>query len=81
LTTGIGGAPYKVAIGGEAGWNTGLIPLVLVLTVALVSLSLTNRRWSRILGSGSRWLILLPIWTALIFALFAALSNFLPTAA
>jgi hypothetical protein len=42
---------------------------------------LTNRRWSRILGSGSRWLILLPIWTALIFALFAALSNFLPTAA
>ena len=73
--------PYNVAIGGEAGWNTQSLPLVLLLVALLVVLGLTNRRWSRILGRESRWLVLVPIWTALIYALFETLSNFLPAAA
>ena len=73
--------PYKVAIGGEAGWNTQSIPLVLLLVALVVALGLTNRRWSRILGREARWLVLVPIWTALIYALFETLSNFLPAAA
>ena len=60
--------PYKVAIGGEAGWNTRSMPLVFLLVAPLVALGLTNRRWSRILGRESRWLVLVPIWTALIYA-------------
>ena len=81
LTTTGSGTPYDVAIGGEAGWNTQTMPLVLLLVALLVVLGLTNRRWSRILGHGARWLVLVPIWTALIYALFGALSNFLPAAA
>ena len=81
LTTDGSGRPYDVAIGGEAGWNTNMVPLVLLIGVLLVALGLTNRRWSRILGRESRWLVLVPIWTALIYALFEALSNFLPAAA
>ncbi len=76
-----GGVPQKVIISGEAGWNTGLIPVVLVEVGLLVALGLTNRRWSRYLTPGSRWLVLLPIWTAGLFILFQGLTGFLPAAA
>ena len=33
-------------------------------------LGLTNRRWSRFFGRGARWLMLVPIWTALVYAFF-----------
>ncbi len=81
LATAGSGRPYNVAAGGEAGWNTKTLPLVFLLTALLVVLGLTNRRWSRILGRESRWLVLVPIWAALIYALFGAMSNFLPAAA
>ncbi len=73
--------PYKVETGGEAGWNGPLIPVVLVVSAVLILLGLTNRRWSRILGPGVRWLILVPIWAALLYGLFETLSNFLPASA
>jgi sortase A len=75
------GRPYNVALSGEAGWNTGLLPLVLLEVALLVFLGLTNRRWARILGRESKWLILVPIWAALVYLLFGTLSNFLPAAA
>ena len=74
------GKSYPVKISGEAGWNTSLFPLVLLELGLLVVLGLTNRRWSRILGREGRWLVLVPIWAALLFILFETLTNFLPTA-
>ena len=76
-----GGRPYRVTISGEAGWNTSLFPQVLLVVGLLLALGLTNRRWSRMLGSESRWLVLVPIWTALFVILFQLLTNFLPAAA
>ncbi len=74
------GTPYQVSVAGQAGWNISLIPLVLVELGVLIALGLTNRRWSRILGRESRWIILVPIWTVLLYALFQTLTDFLPTA-
>ena len=75
------GTPYQVSTSGEAGWNTPLIPLVLIEIAVLVALGMTNRRWATILGRDSRWLLLVPIWTALLFALVQSLTNFLRAAA
>jgi sortase A len=76
-----GGKPYDVRLSGEAGWDTSLFPLVVLEVGLLVALGLTNRRWAKILGRESKWLILVPIWVALIYLLFGTLSNFLPAAA
>jgi sortase A len=75
------GRPYRVTISGEAGWNTSLFPQVFAVVGLLLALGLTNRRWSRMLGRESRWLVLVPIWTALLVTLFQLLTNFLPAAA
>ncbi len=58
-----------------------LLPIVFLEIVLLVLLGLTNRRWAKILGRESKWLILVPIWATLIYLLFPTLSNFLPAAA
>jgi sortase A len=75
------GHPYKVTISGEAGWNTSLLPAMFLVAGLLVALGLTNRRWARMLGTESRWLILVPIWVAGLFLLFQVMTNFLPAAA
>ena len=74
------GKSYPVKISGEAGWNSSLFPLVLLEVGLLVVLGLTNHRWSRILGREGRWLVLVPIWAAMLFILFETLTNFLPAA-
>ena len=76
-----GGRPYKVTLSGEAGWNTSNFPVVLLEVALLVALGLTNRRWSAILGRESRWIVLVPIWTAGLYILFQSLTSFLPAAA
>jgi hypothetical protein len=53
---------------------------VAVEVLALVGLGLTYRRLSKIYGKGTRWIILGPIWVALLIALFETLTNFLPAA-
>ena len=75
------GHPYKVTISGEAGWNTSLLPAMFLVAGLLVALGLTNRRWARMLGTESRWLILVPIWVAGLYLLFQVMTNFLPAAA
>ena len=47
---------------------------------ALIALGLAFGRLSRAYGRGARWLILGPIWLALLLALFETLVNFLPAA-
>ena len=55
-----------------------VVPLEIALRVAL---GLTNHRWSAILGRESRWIVLVPIWTAGLYILIQSLTCFLPAAA
>ncbi len=74
------GTPYALAPASIAGWNTSLLPWVLLEVAALVGLGLAFRRLSQAYGKGARWLILGPVWLALLLALFETLVNFLPAA-
>ena len=75
------GTPVNVEASGEAGWDMTLVPLVLLELGLLVALGLYNGRLGRLLGREGRWLVLAPIWLALLFALFQSLTSFLPAAA
>jgi sortase A len=71
--------PHRVRIVSEPiGWNTGYIPIVLLLAVLLIGLGLANR-WARNLyGRMGRWLVLTPIWVAGLLFLFESLTRLLP---
>jgi sortase A len=75
------GRPYDVTVTGEAGWNLSLLPLAFLEIALLIVLGLTNRRWASYFARETRWLVLVPIWLALVYLLFSTLSNFLPAAA
>lgn len=70
---------YRVVASGEAGFDVDLLPAVLVELAVLVGLGLTNRRWSAILGAQSRWVVLVPVWAALLYLLANSLTSFLPS--
>ncbi len=72
------GTPYSLAPADAIGWSMGQMPIVLVEIAALVGLGLGFRRLSRIYGRTTRWLILIPVWVALLVALFETLVNVLP---
>jgi sortase A len=72
------GHSYKLGPAASSGWDMALAPLVLILVGLLMALGLFARRLSRIFGREGRWLILVPIWLALLLALFETLTNFLP---
>jgi sortase A len=74
------GSPYKLAPTATSGWDIGLVPLVAIEMGLVLALGLANRRLSRTYGREGRWLILVPIWIALLLALFQTLTNFLPAA-
>ncbi len=73
------GTPVHLLPVDEGSWNLVLLPWVIVLFAALVALGLLNRRLSRFYGRPGRWLILAPVWVALLLALFETLTNFLPS--
>ena len=74
------GDPYALAPSDASGWNTNLLPLVFLEVGALVALGLLYRQLSKAFGREGRWIILVPVWLALLLALFETLTNFLPTA-
>jgi sortase A len=74
------GQPYDLAPSAASGWNTSLLPLVFLEVGALVVLGLLYRRLSKVFGQEGRWIILVPVWIALLLALFETLTNFLPAA-
>jgi LPXTG-site transpeptidase (sortase) family protein len=74
------GQPYALAGSTISGWNTNLIPLVVIELGALIALGLVFRRLSNAFGREGRWLVLVPVWLALLLALFETLTNFLPSA-
>lgn len=71
--------PRRVRIVNEPiGWNTGYIPIVLLLAALLIGLGLANK-WARyVYGRMGRWLVLTPIWVAGLFFLFESLTKLLP---
>ena len=72
------GHPYRLGESLTSGWGWTMLPAVLVLTGLLVLLGLYNRRLAGLYGREGRWLILVPVWIALLLALFETLVNFLP---
>ena len=75
-----GGTPYKLAPTPTSGWEMKLLPLVALELAGLAFLGLAYRKLSRAYGRDGRWLILVPVWIALLYALFETLTNFLPAA-
>ena len=73
------GTPYHLAPAAVSGWNASLLPLVLLFAGLLVAIGLLNRRLSHIYGREGRWLILGPVWVALLLVLFQTLTSFLPS--
>ena len=73
-----GGRPYRLAAAVSSGWAMSLVPLVLIELALAVALGLANRRLSRTYGRMGRWLILIPVWAAVLLALFQTLTEFLP---
>jgi LPXTG-site transpeptidase (sortase) family protein len=74
------GKAYALAPAETSGWNMGLFPWVLLEVGALAALGLLYRRFSDAFGREGRWLILVPVWLALLLALFQTLTSFLPAA-
>jgi LPXTG-site transpeptidase (sortase) family protein len=72
------GKPYVLASSVANGWNLSQLPLALLCGGLLALLGLFFRRLSRSYGQNVRWLILVPIWLALLLALFESLANVLP---
>jgi sortase A len=72
------GKPYKLAAV-STGWNMSQLPLVLAAVGGLILLGLFFRRLSSIYGRQARWLILVPVWLALLLVLFDGLTNLLPS--
>ena len=79
LATGSGRA-YSLTGSVTSGWNTSLLPWVVLELAALVALGLFFRRLSGVYGRSGRWIILGPVWLAVLLALFQTLTNFLPAA-
>ncbi len=74
------GSPYRLGPAATSGWDMNLIPLVLLEFAGLLVLGLAHRRMSAAYGRDGRWLILIPIWIGLLYALFQTLTSFLPAA-
>ena len=74
------GTPYALAPTTISGWNTDLLLWVVVEIGALIGLGLAFGKLSKVYGRAGRWLILGPIWLALLLALFETLVDFLPAA-
>jgi LPXTG-site transpeptidase (sortase) family protein len=72
------GTPYKLAPVQTSGWNIKLVPLVLLEFVGVLLLGLAYRRLSAVYGREGKWLILVPVWIALLYALFDTMTSFLP---
>jgi LPXTG-site transpeptidase (sortase) family protein len=72
------GTPYRVGPTATSGWNMKLVPLVALELAAVFALGLAYRRLSRVYGREGRFIILVPIWIGVLFALFETLTSFLP---
>ncbi len=77
ISTGTG-TPYNLGPAARTGWDMGLVPLVVLEFAAIFALGLAYRWLSRVYGREGRFLILVPIWIGILYALFGTLTSFLP---
>ena len=69
---------YHVENAATASWNWSLLPGVGFMTCLLLLLGLSYRRFDGWFGKIGKWFILVPVWSAGLYLLFALLTTFLP---
>jgi sortase A len=69
---------YHVANSATASWDWSLLPAVGVEVCLLLLLGLSYRRFDVWFGRSGKWFILVPLWVAGLYLLFASLTTFLP---
>ena len=69
---------YHVENAATASWNWSLLPGVGFVVCLLLLLGLSYRRFDGWFGKIGKWFILVPLWSAGLYLLFALLTTFLP---
>jgi sortase A len=69
---------YHVENAATASWNWSLLPGVGFVVCLLLLLGLSYRRFDGWFGRIGKWFILVPLWSAGLYLLFALLTTFLP---
>ncbi len=69
---------YHVENAATASWNWSMLPAVGVEVCLLLLLGLSYRRFNGWFGNIGKWFILVPVWSAGLYLLFASLTTFLP---
>ena len=69
---------YRVENAATASWNWSLLPAVGVEVCLLLLLGLSYRRFNGWFGKPGKWFVLVPLWSAGLYLLFASLTTFLP---
>ncbi len=69
---------YHVENAATASWNWSLLPGVGFVVCLLLLLGLSYRRFDGWFGKIGKWFILIPVWSAGLYVLFALLTTFLP---
>jgi len=69
---------YHIVNSATATWDWSLLPAVGVELCLLLLLGLSYRRFDFWLGRTGKWFILVPVWAAGLYLLFASLTSFLP---
>lgn len=70
---------YQVANSDTSSWNFSLLPTIGVEVCLLLLLGLSYRYFRAFFKSGTKWLILVPLWAAGLYLLFGTLTIFLPS--
>ena len=70
---------YHVVDPSTASWDWSLLPTVGIEVCLLLLLGLSYRRFGAWFGKVGMWLILVPVWAALLYVLFDTLTTFLPS--
>ncbi len=70
---------YHVANSDTSNWNFSMLPTIGVEVCLLLLLGLSYRFFAGRFKSGTKWLILVPLWAAGLYLLFGSLTMFLPS--
>ena len=69
---------YHITNSATASWDWSLLPAVGIEVCLLLLLGLSYRRFDLWFGRTGKWVVLVPLWAAGLYLLFASLTGFLP---